>query len=51
MKLLHACYTIKSQKLLNPFKPNSKKWFVGLKHDLLFVKPDHNHMLKEMSAG
>lgn len=51
MNLLHTCYTIKSQNLLNPFKQKLKKRFIGMKHDLLFVKPGHNHLLKEISAG
>jgi len=51
MNLLHTGYTIKSQKQLNPFKRKSKKWFMGMKHDLLFVKPGLNHLLKEMGAG
>ena len=51
MNLLHTGYTIKSQKQLKPFKPKSKNWFMGMKHDLLFVKPGLKHLLKEMPAG
>lgn len=49
--LLHACCIIKSQNPLNPFKQKLKKRFIGMKHDLLFVKPDLNHLLKEKGGG
>lgn len=51
MNLLHTCYIIKSQNTPNPFKKKLKKWFIGMKHDLLFVKPGLNHLLKEKGGG
>jgi hypothetical protein len=42
---------MKSQNRLNPFKKKLKNRFISMKHDLLFVKPPLNHLLKEPYAG